>query len=66
MRSSPTNSRPIRNACARPPGLRLHRVADRKADLAAVAQQALEAADVVRRRDQQDVADPASISVESG
>ena len=37
-------------------GLRLHGVADRNAQPAAVAQQSLEAADVLRRGDQQDVA----------
>ena len=40
-----------------PLGLRLHRVADGDADTAAVAEQALEAADVLRCGDEQDVAD---------
>ena len=39
------------------PGVGLHGVADRDADLAAVAEHALEVADVLGRRDQEDLAD---------
>ena len=46
--------------------VRLHRVGQPDAELAAVAEQALEARRVLRRGDDEDVADAASMSVESG
>jgi hypothetical protein len=45
---------------------RLHRVRKRSGPTAAVAEQLLEARRVLRRGDDQDVADAASISVDSG
>ena len=53
----PRNFSPIRKACARPSGLGLHRVLQVEAPALAVAQQLLEARRVLRRADDQDLAD---------
>ena len=54
---SPMNVSPIRKACARPPGLGLHRVGQVQAPLRAVAQQVAERVLVAWRGDDQDLAD---------
>ena len=55
--SLPMNVAPMRKACASPSGLRLLGVLDVEAELAAVAEQRLEAVLLVRRGDHQDLAD---------
>ena len=56
-RSGPTNSRPMMNAWARPSGLRLRGVGEPQAEIRAVAEQPTEGVLIVRRRDDEDVAD---------
>ena len=53
----PRNSRAITRACGRPSGARLYRVLDVHAPLAAVAEQPLEEELLLRRVDDQHVAD---------
>ena len=53
----PTKRLPRMKACARPSGLGCTQYADRRCPTGAVAEQRLEARDVLRRADQQDLAD---------
>ena len=56
--SLPTKSRPMMKACARPSGLGLRRVVEAHAEPRAVAEQLAVERNVLRRGDDEDVADP--------